>query len=112
MRLKRKLDKMIKNYTPHAVNVHVDGQLVFSRTSDGVARCAIVTVDDGNIDGIPVVKTTFGQVEGLPEQEEGVFIVVSRIVFDAAKDRSDLLVPGTAIRDEKGAVIGCNGFSR
>lgn len=104
---------MIKNYTPHVINVHVDGQLVFSRIPDGIARCAMITVNDGAVDGVPIVKTTFGAVEGLPEQKEGVFIIVSRIVFDAAsKDRDDLLVPGLAIRDEKGAVIGCNGFSR
>jgi len=46
---------MIKNYTPHAVNVYVDGQIVFSRVSDGVARCAMITVNDGDVDGIPVI---------------------------------------------------------
>jgi hypothetical protein len=53
----------------------------------------------------------FGELEGLPEPIEGVFFIVSRIVREAAKDRTDLLVPQGLIRDENGQPIGCESLS-
>lgn len=70
----------------------------------------------GEIESIPVVKTEFGEVLGLPESAEVVTYIVSRITVEAAQaqDRStdDLLVTSGAVRDSQGRIIGCRAFAR
>ncbi len=55
-----------------------------------------------------------GGVEGLPEQQDGTFLIVSGMVF-AASDRPDLIAPDTgktAIRNEKGHIAAVTRFIR
>ena len=54
----------------------------------------------------------FGAVEGLPDPEEGVVWIVSRVVAEAAKERDDLLVTDDAVRDDQGRIIGCRALAR
>jgi hypothetical protein len=56
----------------------------------------------------------FGPVQGLPAPQEGVILIVSRIVAEAAKaeGRGDLVVPDGVIRDAGGGVLGCARFAR
>lgn len=49
-------------------------------------------------------------VSGLPEPGNGVWLLVSRMVFDAAPGRVDLLVPHDVVRDDDGRVVGCRSF--
>ena len=101
----------IKNLTPHPVNIcNNAGDIVRVFQSEGLVRLKATTVVAGEIDGIPVTKTEFGQVEGLPEFQEGVFIVVSQLVKNALPSRFDLLVPAEVVRDEKGNIIGCKSL--
>jgi hypothetical protein len=65
----------------------------------------------GQIEGIPLVTKTPGEVVGLPEPEEGKFYVVSALVQGALRQRRDLLVPDDLVRDGEGRVIGCRRFS-
>lgn len=51
-------------------------------------------------------------VQRLPPEEEGVYYIVSRLVASVAGGRRDLLVPGAAIRDPEGRIIGAKGFCR
>lgn len=54
-----------------------------------------------------VVRRTFGEVEGLPE--EGTECLVSSMVLAACPGRKDVYAPDTgptAVRDEKGQVLG------
>jgi hypothetical protein len=60
---------------------------------------------------IPIVKTSFGEVEGLPEPQKGTYYVVSRLVLTASR-RGDLLAPGQLVRNKEGQPIGCKGLSR
>jgi hypothetical protein len=53
-----------------------------------------------------------GEVMNLPPVEIGVLLIVSRVVYEAADKRSDLRIPGPAVRDGNGAVIGARGISR
>lgn len=103
----------IINATPHAVNlVNDDGNVLrtfLPKISVRVAsRCEVV----GTLDGIPIDSATFGEVEGLPEYQDDVYYIVSRLVKQALPDREDLLCPGQQVRDSEGRVIGCKSLSR
>lgn len=118
----------IINCTPHAVtlidstsvvfnpsNRHWEGTPVVKATfapSGILPRCRQTEEVCGEIDGIEVVKTVFGEVEGLPEPVEGTFYIVSSLVAQAAKGRDDLLIPGRCVRNEAGQVLGCTCFGR
>ena len=102
------LTTTITNLTPHAIVV---GSRSFP-PSGTLARVAMVITPQGEIDGIPLFKTAFGRVEGLPPMEAGRYYLVSALVASAEKDRDDLLSPSGLVRDEKGIVIGCEGFTR
>lgn len=108
------------NLTPHEINIHVElGSAHLSRTltldpSGIVPRVGVSVRPIGYvmIEGVevPVTATAYGAVSDLPEPEPGTFYVVSRVVAEARTDRDDLLIPGEAIRDQDGRVIGCRGL--
>lgn len=101
----------IKNFTPHPITIcNKAGEVTRIIKSEGLVRLKAITVHAGEIDGVPVSKTEFGQPEGLPEFQEGVFIVVSQLVKTALLSRSDLLVPAEVVRDEKGNIVGCKSL--
>ncbi len=60
---------------------------------------------------IPVFRTTFGEVEGLPEPQDDTLYIVSLLVRRARPYRGDLLSPGQLIRDAEGRPIGCKGLA-
>lgn len=99
----------MRNLTPHPIRVvRPDGEIMELPPSGQVARVAAIETPAGDLDGIPLVSRTWGQVENLPAPEPGVFLVVSSLVFEAARDRNDLLVPDTgptAVRDASGQVV-------
>lgn len=101
----------IINLTPHDLNIHVDGVVTIPASGE-VARVSTSVETVGDADGIPLFKTTFGEVEGLPAPREGVLLVVSAIIRAACPDRSDLWSPGKLVRDDAGRVVGCGGLTR
>lgn len=100
------------NLTPHTINVLLaDGQEVSFHPSGGVARCAVMSVDAFGINGIPVRKQTFGEVEGIPTPKDGVTYLTSTLVAQRA-NRTDVVSPDTgptAIR-EGGQVKAVTAF--
>ena len=106
------------NLTPHDVRVYDnDGNVVImTYPSAGVARARQTDVHVGDLNGIPVVKTEFGEVVGLPEPVEGTVFIVSLITANAAKaygrTTDDLLVTSKPVRDGQKQVIGCRAFAR
>jgi hypothetical protein len=103
----------IVNLTPHGLNV-VDrnGNIVVIPPSGAVARVASSDVPAWRIDDtFDVVKTSFGDVDGLPDRTHDTVFVVSRIVKSAVTDRDDVVCPGPLLRDADGNVVGCKGFS-
>ena len=101
----------IKNFTPHPILIcNNAGEIIRVIQSEGLVRLKAVTVAAGEIDGVPVTRTEFGQAEGLPEFKEDIFIVVSQLVKTALPSRSDLLVPAEVVRDEKGNIVGCKSL--
>ena len=102
------------NLTPHPVRlIRADGSELVIPPSGTVPRLREVVEDTGmRIDGIPVVRKGFGEIENLPEPQEGVFYIVSALVAQAARDRDDLLIPDDLVRDEEGKIIGARRLAR
>ena len=107
----------IVNLTPHEVKVlDDDDNVIATFPSVGVARARQHDVPAGEIESIPVVKTGFGEVSGLPEPTEDAVFIVSRITVEAARAQGrttdDLLTTSGAVRDDQGRIVGCRAFAR
>lgn len=100
------------NMTPHEVNIlNADNSLFLTIPPSGKqARLAVSTVEAGVVNGVRLSKTVFGEVQGLPEQVENTYIIVSQLVKNGQPDRTDLLVPAEVVRDLKGNIIGCKSL--
>lgn len=107
---------MLKNLTPHEVCIYKlngttpDLDLVIE-AGEEVARvsCEYVKVDK-KVEGVDLYRPVFGEITGLPDYEEGVYLLVSTMVREALPLRSDLVSPGQLLRDDDGNVIGCLGL--
>ena len=103
----------IHNLTPHVVRViGPDGACVRELASVGLARVAVTATAAGTADGLPLVRQTYGQVEGLPDAQPGTWLVVSSLVRAACPARHDLLSPGDLVRGPDGQPVGCRNFAR
>lgn len=71
----------------------------------------MVNFPAGEIDGIAIESVTYGEIEGLPEPQEGVYYIVSGLVAAAAAEigRKDCLAPGALVRDKNNPslILGC-----
>ena len=105
----------LKNFTPHNVVIVINATKIVI-PSDGIARVTETKTVTPSIDVDGVIietfKSSFGEVENLPPQEDGVMVIVSAMAASAAKDRNDLLVPGELVRDNDGNIIGCKSLRR
>jgi len=114
--------KNFLNLTPHDVTVFLEnGEKIVFKRSGRVARINVFHFDAGHIivDGkkIPLTYVEYGEVEGLPEYDPSLFIIVSQMVAQAlqgSKWSGHILVPDTSpqnvVRDEKGRILGVKGF--
>lgn len=105
---------MFINLTPHDINViEHDGPNIFTIPASGqVARVSSTRTHLYTIAGIAIDRVEYGVVEGLPDPEPGVNLIVSGMVAVRCPERDDLLVPGELVRDQQGRVIGCKGLTR
>lgn len=109
--------KKVVNLTAHTINVFLEEKEI-SFPSQGLARVKTEEKEIGRINGIPVIKTVYTTVEGLPDAQEDTVYLVSTLVLQALKangiNRPDCLAPNTglsgAIRDEQGRIVGVKGF--
>lgn len=107
----------VRNFTPHPIILLSDGGEEIARfPSEGIARCTARQIPDGTVTiagkSVPIVRTDFGEVTGLPVPEADTLLIVSRVVLSAVSDRNDLIVPDGIVRDDSGRIIGCTSFSR
>jgi len=108
----------IVNLTPHAITMMPAGPagpVVTILPSGIVARCATsrVQVDTVTVDGIviPVNRTQFGAVTGLPDPQPDTIYIVSAVVAQAVPDRQDVFIVDDAVRDEQGRIIGARALA-
>lgn len=94
------------NLTPHPIVIRTeDGSETVLPPSGRVARVTTTEEVVGSINGVPVVRRTFGAVEGLPEDDTPC--VVSALVLSAVPGRPNTYAPDTgptAVRDERGQI--------
>jgi len=107
------METRVVNLTPHTINV-VCGVEVAIPASGTVARCREISTPVGEVNGIPIVTKTFGEVVDLPEPQEDTIYIVSALVAAAAvkAGRLDVVSPGDLVRDAEGKIIGCASFCR
>jgi len=104
----------IINITPHTLNIHSANGVVTVEPSGTIARVATTSEEVGSVDGVPIYRTSFGDIEDLPQPKEGIVFVASLIVASraAALGRKDVVSPGTLIRDDSGKPLGCRGLTQ
>lgn len=83
--------------------------------SGKVARVTSSKVKVREVNGIPLYKSVFGEVSGLPDPQPGTIYIVSLLVLQALKGkRDDVVAPDTsptgAVRDANGRIIAVKGF--
>ena len=97
------------NLTPHPIVVRrEDGSEFTIAPSGAIARVSTTEKVVDNVDGVPVVVREFGEVENLPEPQDGTIYIVSSLVLSAVKGRGDVMAPDTgptAIRNSDGHIV-------
>lgn len=106
------------NLTPHTLVVYdKDSKHVIRKIppSGTIARVSTRKEQLEPVDGIPVSRTVFGDVEGIPEPREDTLYVVSSIVASHTS-RDDVVAPDTSddsvVRNEEGQIIGVRAFQK
>jgi len=114
----RKKALNIVNLTPHALNLMPegpDGPTVTIPPSGIVARCTTSRVQVGTITvdniTIPVNRTQFGAVTGLPDPQPDTIYIVSAVVAQAVPDQPDVFIVDDAVRDKQGRIIGARALA-
>jgi hypothetical protein len=102
----------IVNLTPHEIKIVGGLHTEVVAPSGVVARVSVQYEDFGDVNGIPVFTSSYGEVVGLPSPEEGKVFVVSSMVLAALDGRTDVFAPGELIRDDAGKPVGCRGLVR
>ena len=108
---------MIINLTPHAIVVDVDGVIATFEASGSVARVTTTLTQESPVMGIPVVTTTYGNVNFGCDIMDGNTYIVSAMVLSAIKTlgiKGDFVAPNTAqaTRNEKGHIVSVPGFTK
>ena len=108
--------KKIKNLTPHKVTIMTEsGDILAIFESESIARAEQKDIPAGELNGIPLVKSSFGVPIGLPKPDEDTYLIVSLITANAAKaagrTTEDLLLTSTPVRNETGQIIGCKALA-
>lgn len=117
----------VVNLTPHEIVVFSQDGVELARypASGTVARVTTSEKVVGELGNVPLVKTEYGEVVGLPEEPEPeTYYVVSILVAQAIQSNPELyskfkgriLVPNTSptplgvVRDEQGRIRGVKSF--
>jgi hypothetical protein len=61
---------------------------------------------------VPLIRRTWGEIEGLPREQFRTVYIVSALVATAAwaQGRRDVVCPGELVRDSEGRVVGCKNL--
>lgn len=101
------------NYTSHEVTLfRSDGTTICIPPEGTEARARNVLEPIGEWEGIPLVRSSIGDVQDLPAPQPGVCLLVSQMVAAACPDRDDLFFPTNIRRDEKYRILGAEALAR
>ena len=102
------------NCTPHPIQLlDSDNNLMISLPKgEVIPRLSQSTKEVDVVNGISITETQFGETQDLPESQDGVLLIVSRLVLSANPNRTDLVVPNELVRDGSGNIIGCKSLAR
>ena len=102
------------NLTPHEIVVETEDNKKFGFPPCGtIVRVEAQQVPENRINGIPILKQTFGEVENLPAPAKWTIYIVAGVVRAALGDtRQDVVAPNTAKanRNEAGQIVSVPGF--
>jgi hypothetical protein len=106
------------NLTPHEIVVYQGDNVVLRIPPSGrVARVVAKEEIVGVVNGVPLVRTVYGEIQGLPDPQPGTIYIVSLLVLQALQGRrNDVVAPNTgptplgAVRDAQGRIIGVRSF--
>lgn len=107
------------NLTPHAISFQAEtGEVTTFPASGVIARVATSTVPAGVVPGtdIPVIRTVYGEVEGVPSLPCEPFLVSGLVLGRLGSEYSGVaFAPATgpqdgAIRNEKGHITAVTRF--
>ena len=98
------------NLTPHALNIHSNGNVTDIPPSGKIARVSTNYQHSNTVSGINIYNCVYGDIDGLPDSQNNTIYIVSGVVKAAVPERMDVMSPGELIRDENGKPIGSNGL--
>lgn len=110
----------LRNLTPHAITlIDADGSQFTVQPEPVSARCEPrdtpmgleCILGEGTTHMIPLVSPGYGAVTGLPGEETGVLLFVSRVIMDACPTRHDLVTSASLVRDADGRIVGCGALA-
>ena len=107
-------NKVLVNTTPHKINVVLQGEILEVPAAKQPLRLWEEVEFVGIAGNIPLFRKEFFVVDSLPpEDEDGeiLFIVPVLVAQLFRKTRRDLVVPYDFVRDDKGNIIGYQGFA-
>lgn len=100
----------IINLTPHDINIIGHAVIPASGT---LARVSQTRQQISTLNGIPVNRSVFGKITGLPDAKDGTIYLVSLIVLQAlGGSRPDCYIVDDSVRDDTGRIIGVNGLAQ
>ena len=118
------------NTTPHAITI-LAGSDVNQGEEDVTIPSSNVSIrvkSEAIVDCLTMVGSLFVEIRKrqftsvtylenevempLPDKQEGVLYIVSRITAEALPNRDDLLMVDGTVRDDDGRIIGCTGFAQ
>lgn len=102
------------NCTPHEINLLTESENIVYPPSGIVTRVNATFVMAPS--PLPMVRTIFGDITGLPEPMDHTYFIVSGMVLSALNgSRPDVIAPDTspasAVRDPQGRMIGVKRFT-
>ena len=82
---------MIKNYKNETVFIKKDDKIIEIKSS-GIAEVSVISSEIHSIEEIPVNRSVFGPVKGLPAPDGITIYIVSKVVMNALNgSRNDVV---------------------
>jgi len=102
------------NCTPHPITLlDADNNVAITLPKgDVVPRLSQTTKQVDVVNGVSITETQFGATQDLPDAQDGVLLIVSRLILSANPHRNDLVVPNELVRDDNGNIVGCKSLAR